>query len=147
MKLSTLNSKATKVIDFLFFLLFFEQTSQQLVMRLFGCYYFKSCRCWTWRGSDTHARSFICALKWNDRLTGQENISSDLSSLLFCWSFWSPVPSSALVWLAPGAELKLERVSRVECARKDVLCLYKCNSCQEKRDRSSNCVWGSYALC
>ncbi len=20
----------------------------------FGCYFFKSCRCWTWRGSDTH---------------------------------------------------------------------------------------------
>ncbi len=72
----TLNSKLNISLDeslklqsywFPLFLLFFdEQTSQQLVIRLFGCCYFKSCRCWMWCGSDTHARGFIHALIWND---------------------------------------------------------------------------------
>ncbi len=31
------------------------------VVRFFGCCYFKSCRCWTWHGSDTHSR---CNMKW-----------------------------------------------------------------------------------
>ncbi len=49
---------------------------------------------------------------------------------------------SALVWLAPGAEAKLERASEtspVWCGHKDALHLNKHNPFQEKRDRGS-CV-------
>ncbi len=58
------SSKLQKLLISSFFVVLW-QTSQKLVIRFFGCYYFKSCLCWTWRGSDTHARSFICTLIWN----------------------------------------------------------------------------------
>ncbi len=34
------------------------------VSSLFGCYYFKSCRCWMWCRSDMHPCSFFLALIW-----------------------------------------------------------------------------------
>ncbi len=50
------------------------------------------------------------------------------------------------VWLTPGAEATLERMSEtspVWCGHKDVLHLNKRNPFQEKRDRGSSCEWGA----
>ncbi len=58
-----------------------------------------------------------------------------------CVCNWARVPTehstvSALVWLAPAAEVKLKQgseMSPVWCGRKDVLLLNKCTPCQEKK--------------
>ncbi len=52
----------------------------------FGCYFFKSCRCWTWSGSDTHRVFSLLSLPF---LT---HFSSDpFQSLLMNWRVESGV--------------------------------------------------------
>ncbi len=59
--------------------------------------------------------------------------------------FEAPCQLSALVWLAPGAEVKLERASEkspVWYGREKILRLNKCNSSQEKKKTEAAVVSG-----
>ncbi len=145
---------------------------------LFGCCYFKSCRCWTWRGSDTHARSFIRAYEiWNDRLRHalpylcvqlksthyKQCIMADRTGKFVFTDIWPDNISSVHCSTEAPRHLyrfrtrltstccwgKLEWASEnspIWCGRKVILRLNKCNSCQEKRDRSSSCELGGQSI-
>ncbi len=128
-----------------------------LCVRLFGCYYFKSCRCWTWCGSDTLAHSFTRAWRACATISKMayrrgrfvftdiwpDNISSDHSLLMFYWSCLVTCTVSMLVWLVWGKVECAYGKSPVWCGRIDIPCLVK-----KKRDRSSSCEWGGQSqLC
>ncbi len=46
--------KLQKLFPFFFFCSLINRHQNSWVISFFGCYYFKSCHCWTWRGSDTN---------------------------------------------------------------------------------------------
>ncbi len=136
---------------------------------LFGCYYFKSFRCWTWCGSDTHACSFIHALIWHGTGCSAPAVFVSASEEHMLWaqysgwqdrkiSFYWHTAWQHLIWPQLTdvllkfpchmyrshaqyrwrfhARFTLSWV-RLKSLLFDVvvnmLCLNKCNSCQEKK--------------